>query len=284
MTEASDPVTVALTGHLAFILLLAAVLTWPIAQGLLRLYSRAVRRSMRRQTPVPSGAAAVSPPIEGRGASDLRASLFDLPQASTLVAAHGAARLLRDLQLRPWQAALVYAVAGILYGLAMAGAYLVSAGMEVLPIRFLFLAWIFAWPVVLTVAIVAAADRGSRLAVAAGYFGALAALGSIGIRSNPDLSWFQVFLTWALYNLPATILLMTYLSRGVRAVGPLVLTFMLLALTGSDLAVSFAGSEDLYLRATVEIADVFGLGATGALLLLVAFGFVIFALLGWLAL
>lgn len=40
MTEASDPVTVALTGNLSFNLLLAAVLTWPVAMGLLRLYTR----------------------------------------------------------------------------------------------------------------------------------------------------------------------------------------------------------------------------------------------------
>jgi hypothetical protein len=44
-----DPVTSALTGHLTFHLLLAAVLTWPIGMALLWLYTRAVRRSMRSQ-------------------------------------------------------------------------------------------------------------------------------------------------------------------------------------------------------------------------------------------
>ena len=40
MTEAVDPVTIALTGHLPFHLVLAALITWPTALGLLGLYSR----------------------------------------------------------------------------------------------------------------------------------------------------------------------------------------------------------------------------------------------------
>lgn len=47
MTDAVDPVTRVLTGALPFVLLLAAFLTWPIAIGLLSLYTRAVRQSMR---------------------------------------------------------------------------------------------------------------------------------------------------------------------------------------------------------------------------------------------
>ena len=49
MTESIDPVTTALTGKLPFYLLLAAALTFPIALAVLRLYARAVRRSMRSQ-------------------------------------------------------------------------------------------------------------------------------------------------------------------------------------------------------------------------------------------
>ena len=60
---------------------------------------------------------------------------------------------------------------------------------------------------------------------------------------SPDLTWPQVFLSWALYDLPPTLLLLTFLSRRVRAVGPLILTFMLLALIGSDVLVSVVGSQ-----------------------------------------
>lgn len=47
MTEAVDPVTVALTGHLPFYFVLAALVTWPASLALLSLYGRSVHRSMR---------------------------------------------------------------------------------------------------------------------------------------------------------------------------------------------------------------------------------------------
>src|SRR5258705_12864525 len=102
MTEGSNPVTVALTGHLSGYLLLAAVLTWPIALGLLRLYTRAVRRSMRSHTPTATPVVA-SPPLEtslvnqGPGESTLRATLRDLPDAAVNP---GADRLLSRLITR----------------------------------------------------------------------------------------------------------------------------------------------------------------------------------------
>src|SRR5258705_11231632 len=90
MTEGSNPVTVALTGHLSGYLLLAAVLTWPIAMGLLRLYTRSVRRSMRRAAPAMSGIA--TSPLQavqdtGHGTPTSSATLHDLPGASTSPAA-----------------------------------------------------------------------------------------------------------------------------------------------------------------------------------------------------
>jgi hypothetical protein len=64
-----DPVVVALTGKLPFYLLLAAVLTWPVALATLSVYARAVRKSMRTQA---RGAQAVR--STGRTARRLRPS------------------------------------------------------------------------------------------------------------------------------------------------------------------------------------------------------------------
>lgn len=285
MTEASDPVTVALTGNLSFNLLLAAVLTWPIAMGLLRLYTRAVRRSMRSQTPGTISAIA-PPPFEtardaGHGKPASSATLHDLPNAST---SPGADMLLARLLAQSRHAALVYVIGGSAYALVMAAAHLLATGMEILPVRFSFLFWVFVWPVVLTVAIVAVATRPARFALTAAYFIGLSALGAVGMRSSPDLTWAQVFLMWILSDLPPTILLLTYLSRRVRAVGPLILTFMFLAVTGSGIAVSVGGSQDSYMRAIVSLAGSVGLGGTGALVALLAVGFLTFAAVGWMAL
>jgi len=282
VTEAADPVTVVLTGHLPFNLLLSAVLTWPIAMGLLRLYTRAVRRSMGSRTPgAPSAIAA--PPLEtardtGHREPGSSATFHDLPGAST---SPGADMLFARLFAQSRRAVLVYTIGGSAYALVMTTANLFANGMEILPLRFLFLFWVFVWPVVLTVGIVGVAARSDRFALAAAYFVGLTVLGAIGMRASPDLTWGQIFLMWILTDLPPTILLLTYLSRRVRAVGPLILTFMVLALTGSDIAVSVGGIQDSYTRAIVTLASSVGLGGTGAFVALLAAGFFAFAAVGW---
>ena len=281
-----DPVTSALTGHLTFHLLLAAVLTWPIAMALLRLYTRAVRRSMRSQAhAVQPGASRPADMMAGdphsRPAGTRAATLYDLPDVSGSAAAEG---LLTRLIARPRRAAMVYAVAGSAYAVVIAAAALLADGLEILPLRFLFLFWTFAWPIVPTVGIVAATTRRTKIAMTAIYFLGLAIIGAIEMPRSPDLTWPQVFTPWVLYDLPATILLLTYLSRRIRAVGPLVLTFILLALIGSDVVVTVAGSQDSYLRAIVRVAGWVGLGGSGAFVALLAIGFLMFAVLGWAAL
>ncbi len=276
MSEAADPVTVALTGQLSFLLLLAAVLTWPVSLGLLRLYTRAVRRSMRTKAhTVPPGVAHVD--VQGPGST---ATLHDLPLSS--IGAQ-AAVLFGGLMSRPRHAALVYTIAGCAYGVVMAAARLVSAGMEILPLRFLTLSWVFAWPVVLTVAIVATTSRRAKVALATVYFIGLFTLGGIAMQTSPDLTWTQVALLWTLSDLPSTAILLTYLSRRVRAVGPLVLVFMC-SLAGSNVVLSVAGSDDSYLRSIVGVAGAVGLGGTGAFVATLGVGFVIFAGVGWVAL
>jgi hypothetical protein len=61
MTEPLDPVTTTLTGTLAFYLLLAAALTFPLALGILRLYARAVRRSWRDSSVGPGARRSCTP-------------------------------------------------------------------------------------------------------------------------------------------------------------------------------------------------------------------------------
>ena len=285
MTEPIDPVTTALTGQLSFYLLLAAALTFPIALAILRLYARAVRRSMRSQAhhdQVAATRAADSPgrvPTTATGAG--AATLHDLAGSSLHDA--GAATLARLLGA-PRRAAVVYAVAGGTYGILMAAAQLMAGGLEFLPIRFLFLAWIFSWPIVPTIGIVAATSRRGKVAVTAAYFLGGLAIGSIAMSRSPDLTWGQIFVSWVCNDLPATILLLTFLSRRIRAVGPLILTFMLLALIGSNVLITVAGTQERYLRAVLRATSSIGLGGTGTFFALIAVGFLLFAVVGWAAL
>lgn len=286
MTEAADPITIALTGHLPFHLVLAAILTWPTAMGLLGLYTRAVHRSMRTSASSSTSAMRVHPVEttvhEGRaGEAAPQALFYDLP-AGTM--AREAETLLSQLIARPRNAAIAYALGGVAYGLIMAAAQLLADALEFRPIRFLFLFWVFVWPVVLTVGVVAAVTRFATTALVASYFAGLLALGAVSIPFNASLTWSALFLSWALNDLPPTILLAMCLSRRVRAVGPLVLIFILLALIGSDIAVSIAGSDKRYIRAILTLTEPLGLGGTSTFAAILMFGFLMFAVMGWIAL
>jgi hypothetical protein len=286
MTEAVDPVTRTLTGDLPFIFLLAAFLTWPIALGLLGLYTRAVRRSMRSlasrkigETSAQSGE--VAAPGAHAGTTSGRATLHDLPLTEP---DPEASALLSQLIARPKRAAIVYAVGGLAYALVMGIAQLLADGLEILPVRLAFQIWVSAWPIVLTTSIVASATRFARVALAAAYFVVLFAIAAMAMPGNPDLTWGQVLLSWALNDLPPTLIMLTYLSRRVRAVGPLVLIFMMLALVGSNLAVIAANSDERYLRAIITMTGAVGLGGVGTFWLLLGLGFAVFGVVGWLAL
>ena len=285
MTDAVDPVTRTLTGALPFILLLAAFLTWPIAIGLLRLYTRAVRRSMRSSAAHPASSAAaraVEPTAPAVHAdSVVRATLYALP-ASSMTSDSGT--LLGHLIARPRRAAAAYALGGVAYALTMATAELLSGGMEFLPIRFSFLFWLHLWPVVLTTGIVAATTRLDRMALAAAYFIVLFAIAAMAMPSSPDATWGQVLQAWVLNSLPATVVMLTYLSRRVRAVGPLVLLFIVIALAGSYIPLYIAATDDRLLLAIVGFTGLFGLGGIGTFWAMRVLGFLMFGAMGWLAL
>jgi hypothetical protein len=289
MTEAIDPVTSALTGHLSFHLLLAGILTWPISLGLLALYARAVRHSMRSRAHAAAPAVSThsADAAEAGARADARRAEAPGATANDLTAAPNRAEadaLSARVLAGPRHAAVVYGVAGIAYAVVMATAELLSHQVEILPVRFLFLFWIFIWPVVPAIGMVGAPTRRIKVAATIAYFAGLTIIGGIGIARSPLLTWGQVFYAWILYNLPPTILLLAYLSRRIRAVGPLVLTFLVLALIGSDIALAITASQDRYLRGVIGLTSAIGVGGTGAFIAVMVAGFVAFAIVGWVAL
>jgi len=281
-TNAYDPITTALTGTLSFVILLAAFLTWPIAIGLLRLYTRAVRRSMRSSaghaTPAISDPVVEKPAAAAPTDPASRAALYDLPATSS---SPPTGTLFGHLIARPRRAAMAYAVGGVAYALIMASAQLLANGIEFLPVRFSYLFWIAVWPVVLTTGIIVAATRLQKLLLATAYFIVLFAIGALGMSFGSDLTWGQVLLPWLISDLPPTLLMVTYLSRRVRAVGPLILIVMAIAVAGSNVVVTVAASDMRLLRAIVAITQPLGLDHIGTLVAMVAVPFLAFGLLGW---
>jgi hypothetical protein len=287
MNTTYDPMTVALTGQLTMILLFAPTLALLASLGLLRLYRRSVLRSMSARAGSPQTTQPEVPSPPGRpvqGEPD--ATTFERePERVSPVADGAPAEVLYAGAMRePWRAAAVYAVAGSCYALVMAAAFLAATGIGFLPLRLLFLAWTFAWPVVLTVNLVAAATLRARLATASVYFLGLAVLGAIAISRSPAFDWGQVLVLWLVNNLLATVLLLAFLNRRVRAVGPLVLIFTIFAVAGSILSLPLAFSNETVANSIVDLGLSVGLNGQGIFILLALASFAAFGLLGWPAL
>ena len=268
-----DIVPSALPGAIILVVLLAAAATYPVSWAILAVYGRAVRRSMRKRSQ------AETPAEAGRRPIAMAPAMFAAVAVPALT--DDAAGLAREMRRRPWQAAGAYALAGIAYAAAMTVVMLTATASWGGPIRFAVMTVVFAWPVLLTTGIVAAPARSTRVALGAAYFVGVFVLGAVGVAGNPEGSVFGALLLWALYNGPATILLLAFLSRRIRAVGPLVFVFLLLAVIGANLILTAVGASEGSLRTAATPLFNLGLGATGAFLAIAGAGALLFAVLGW---
>jgi hypothetical protein len=242
---------------------------------------------MGRRAGAPEG----TPPSEGIG------SAF-APPAATLefVAAEnasggGAAVFKAEARgfAGPWRNAAIYSIAGLGYVLALTAASLYAGGLEFLPVRFLFIALANAWPIVLTIGLVAPLSWRGWIVAAGIYVLLFAAVSAIGVARSEAFSWDQAARMWLLTNIPGTFLILAFLPRPIRAVGPLVLVFMVAAVAGADLWHNFfdAGGSKILMHA-VQFLGSFGLSnvdavaaATFAAQLI---GVLILGLIGWLCL
>lgn len=270
-TTQYDTLTTVLTGHLFAVVLVAPALALLASLLLLRLYRRVVMRSMSARA--------------GSSRTAQRTPGTPVPEREQFAAGGVPAEVLyAGATRKPWRAAAVYAIAGSCYAAVMAAAYIVAWGVGFLPLRYLFLAWIFVWPVVLTVNLVASATRRARLATASIYFLVLATLGAIAIARSPEFGWGQVVVLWLINDGLASVLLLAFLNRRVRAVGPLVLILMIFAVTGSILTIAVASSSDAVLNSIVSFGLSLGLSGPDIFILLTLAGFAASGLLGWPAL
>lgn len=279
MDKQFDPLTVALTGQLSIVLISAAILALVVSLLILWRYRSTVIKSMRRpsRSPIlaPSGHI---PPDEPHRPPDT-ALMFDFVSAAAK-----SNQLYRWARRRPWLAALIYAIAGAGFAATMTTAFLLSTKMALLPWRFLYLTWVNAWPVVLTTNLVATVRRRGQMIVLAIYLvGGIALSGSLLDRS-PDLTIVQLTYLWFNANAIPSLLLLLFLNRRIRAVGPLVLVLMIFGAAGAMLLVSVAGDHPKLLRAISDFAHSLGLGATGTTWALYLLGFTLFGIAGWLIL
>ncbi len=147
MSRQSDTLTVALTGQLTFVLVVSALLALMASYLILRLYRRAVIKSMRRRSRSeilePKG---FLPPEPEHRPND--ASLtFTFVTRNAAQANRDAATLYRRANRRQWVVAFVHIIAGCCFAAAMTSAFLTAGKMAFLPFRFMFITWANAWPI-----------------------------------------------------------------------------------------------------------------------------------------
>lgn len=279
--QIADPVVLALTGQLPSILILAAILAYPLSLFLLGLYKRTVLKFMSKHTSSVTyfksliRSPAPSPP------SPLPSLEFVILSADVQSTQNDNSTLNKLITRRLWYATTVYSVAAALFVLLMSLAWFIASSIEFSFIRCLMVFWTMAWPIVLTINLIAASTRRVLIVSTGLYFAVYLLLSVIALMQSPDLTANQIFLLWLTFNLIPTALLLFFLNRQIRSVGPLILVFMIVGLTGSAVATSVIGQSEAALHLLIEITSLIGLGGHAFASIIMA-GFVGFAVLGWL--
>jgi hypothetical protein len=272
----------ALTGQLAFILAVSTVLALAASWLILHFYRRAVTRSMRwrRRSEIlePKG---YLPPEPEHPPHDAPLSFHFITRDTGWIHPEASVLYRRAIH-RQWLIASVHIVAGCCFASAMAAAFISARQLDFSPFRFAFIAWAYAWPVSIAVDLVAGLSRLGRLVTAAVYFLIGAVAGTLLLMKNPGLSPGQLLYLWLQFNAVPAVLLLIFLHRRIRAVGPLILILMILSITGSTLAVTMIGNHQKLFKVISAFSRSIGLGAAGTRAALYLIGFATFALLAWL--
>jgi hypothetical protein len=113
--------------------------------------------------------------------------------------------------------------------------------------------------------------------MAAPYFLFLAAFGGYELAISPS----QLVESWLIINALPTLLMLTFLRQRVRAVGPLILMFMVAGLAGVWLAYDFVLHNDTLFDSVFRLSEALGIGLDVGLWSASAFGFLFIAVAGW---
>lgn len=251
MSGTPDPTGLqTLFGYMVAISPLAPILALLVSLMLLRKYRDAVLRSMRVRT----DPLATTPTHSGVAAAPSQyARVVD--HYDSIITRTPAEALYTEYFRGPWRVAAVYAVAGSCFALTLAMFYCLGLflnghlGEQLDTVGFAVwgLLWnvsIFAWPTVIMLHLVAATSWRAKLTVVFVYLllliSVLTASMGLAVARGSTLSWEyavaslgRLVRNWVEWNIVPTILLGIFLNRRIRAVGPLVLVFMLFLAIGT---------------------------------------------------
>jgi hypothetical protein len=205
------------------------------------------------------------------GDSDAAPEPPAIPQRTLLFAAANATaieppdRLLRHALGAPRRAALVQILAGLVTGLVVMALAFAHDGLELLPIRSTVFVLSYAWPGILTAALLGARALREVLLAVLAYFALLASLAALSvlIGSSSSAIYGQLAALWFINCALPTLFAGALVSQRVRAVGPLVFVCAAALVAGM-----FSGSFLIRAFSQPLSALLGSLGATGWLSLL----------------
>ncbi len=185
-------------------------------------------------------------------------------------------------------AAFVQVLAGSAFGLAAAWLLLRADDTEPSVIRLAIMSWTWGWPTVLALGLIWDGDR-HRQRIAWAVYGAGLVLICIAIArgDTPPLpilgvtvSPFLQGLVFWLINLSLSPLLLLFLNRAIRSIGPALLAMMLVVMLGGLLAL-IASSTPAGMDALARSAGTLGVPAGATLPLMHVAGMLLFAPPAW---
>ena len=145
----------------------------------------------------------------------------------------------------------------------LAGWLIATRDQNIVWIKLLILFWTYLWPSVLTALLIAAYYGRGRIQLLGAYFAFLAVLIAVELGHNAEMGITELPMFWLLLNGPATVLLFTFLIRPIRAVGPLVVVFLIAVAIGSQTIVTIAGANENLFRLIASAGFGIGLNALG---------------------
>lgn len=263
-------------GAAILVFLATGALSYPVARVVLALYRRAVGRITRERTgPVEPPTFAPAPRPRSAGVSgSSRVRTIELSGAPP-----DAPPPFGSALAGPWRQAGIYALGGLAYAVTTTSLVFRANGGAYSRNGWIVFVAFHAWPIVLAAGIVLAATPRARLAAAGGYATLLVLLWQLprlsGLEVQPLLS---LAVAWSVPMLLPTVLVLAFTGRTLRAVGPMVLAFMTLALSGAQVALQLLMDRDVTTVAS-ELAA--GTSASAVVAAFVLMGFASFGGLGW---
>ncbi|MDH3338863.1 MAG: hypothetical protein OEM76_13710 [Gammaproteobacteria bacterium] len=273
--------TTVLTGMLPFIVFVGAIIAFPLSLLLLNRYRATVLRTMAASGGVAPTADGV-PDEQARAGDSGQLEIVTVEMPSVPLTTGSDDSLFAHVTQAPWATVRAYALGGVTYAAILGAAQLIADGSFSL-LRFIAMTYIYAWPVIIAINLIVPSTRRLKIRSFGAYFVGLMLISILAVSVSTNLSFFGLFIAWALFSLAPTIVVLAFLQRRVRAVGVMVLAFTVIALAGTNIALAIAESSESLLRSLAGFAIAVGSNAVGAFVGIILIGAVAFGVIAWFA-